>query len=201
VSRQRWRTGATRISDDQVTAMVARARADIAALLGDALDDEVGLARIYAMHGQQAPARPGPAQPDDDADESGQVQAVCDRIAMLETTLAQAAKPGGPSSLAGMYLGMARRFLFELRSGLAGHSLAAEDAFRLLNNVRHDLHEADQTLRREQRLPLGQTVLTRLGELRDLTSDLIGQTDALGDKVMRLFGHSEDPATAPVPHH
>ena len=60
---------------------------------------------------------------------------VCDRIAMLETTLAQAARPGGPSMQAGMYLEMARGFLFELRSGLAGRDLSAEDAFRLLSTV------------------------------------------------------------------
>ncbi len=53
--------GATRITEDQVNTMVARARADIAVILGDVLDDEAGLARIYAMHGQQAPAGPGPA--------------------------------------------------------------------------------------------------------------------------------------------
>ena len=145
VSRQRWRTGATRITDDQVNARVARARADIAAILGNVLDDEAGLARIYAMHGRQVPAAPGPAGAGDD--EGGQVQAVCDRIAMLESALAQAASPDAPSSQARMYLSMGRQFLFELRSGLASRSLAAEDAFRLLSNVRHDLREADSTLR------------------------------------------------------
>ncbi len=199
MSRQRWRTGATRITEDQVNTMVARARANIAVILGDVLDDEAGLARIYAMHGQQAPAGPGPGAAG--VDEGGQVQAVCDRIAMLEALLAQAARPGMPSNLAGMYLGMARRFLFELRAGLAGRSLSAEDAFRLLTSVRHDLREADNTLRREQQLPLGEAVLTRIGELRELTSDLAGQMDALAEKVMRLFGHSDTPSVVPVPQH
>ena len=72
-----------------------------------------------------------------------------------------------PSSQARMYLSRARQFLFELRSGLASRSLAAEDAFRLLSNVRHDLREADSTLRQEQQLPLGSSLLTRIGELRN----------------------------------
>jgi hypothetical protein len=46
-----------RQAGDQVTAKVARARVDIAASLARVLDDETGLAQIYAMHGQQAPAR------------------------------------------------------------------------------------------------------------------------------------------------
>ncbi len=198
MSRQRWRTGATRITDDQVNARVARARADIAAILGNVLDDEAGLARIYAVHGREVPAAPGPAGADD---EGGQVQAVCDRIAMLESALAQAASPDAPSSQARMYLSMGRQFLFELRSGLASRSLAAEDAFRLLSNVRHDLREADSTLRQEQQLPLGSTLLTRIGELRELTSDLAGQLDSLGDQVMKLFGYTDDPAVVPVPQH
>lgn len=200
MSRQRWRTGLARITDDQVNAMVARARADIATIMGNVLDDEAGLARIYAMHGRQVPAKPGPAGPSDDEGD-GQVQAVCDRIAMLESALAQAGRPDMPSNQAGMYLSMARHFLLELRSGLARRGLAGEDAFRLLTNVRHDLHEADSTLRREQQLPLGKTRLTRIAELREFTSDLAGQLDSLSGQVMKLFGHSDDPAVVPVPQH
>ncbi len=59
-----------------------------------------------------------------------------------------------------MFLQMARQFLFELRSGLSHRSPSAEDAFRLLASVRHDLREADRTLSREQQLPLEKTVLT-----------------------------------------
>jgi hypothetical protein len=54
----RWRLR-RRQAEGRVNAKVARARADIAASLAGVLDDEEGLARIYAMHGQQAPARTG----------------------------------------------------------------------------------------------------------------------------------------------
>jgi hypothetical protein len=54
----RWRLR-RRQAEGQVNAKVARARADIAASLARVLDDEQGLAQIYAMHGQQAPATTG----------------------------------------------------------------------------------------------------------------------------------------------
>jgi hypothetical protein len=54
----RWRLR-RRQAEGQVNAKVARARADIAASLAGVLDDEEGLAQIYAMHGQQAPATTG----------------------------------------------------------------------------------------------------------------------------------------------
>jgi hypothetical protein len=189
VSRQWWRISGSRITEDEVRSRVMRARADIAAVLSGVLDDDADLARIYALHGQHAPQDTSAGQGDD----SDQVQVVCDRIAMLETTLAQASRPGEVSMEAGFYLSAARRFLFELRSGLAGRSLTAEDAFRLLTTVRHDLQEADQTLRDEQRLPVAGPVLAGLGELRELTRELTGQMDALTEQVMRLFGRSKDP--------
>jgi hypothetical protein len=189
--------GAPRITEDEVNTLVFRARTDIPEILAGALDDEAGLARIYAAHGQQPPPRVAEAAPEED----GQVGAVCERIAMLEITLAQAAKPGGPSIRAGMYLEMARGFLFELRAGLASRDVSAGDAFRLLSTVRHDLEEADRTLRSEQQLPLPPPVLARIGEMRELTSEMTGQLAVLDEQVMRLFGHSDDRAAVPVPYH
>ncbi len=204
MSRPNWRPGGARLTDDQVNAMVARTRADISEILADVLDDEAGLASIYAMHGRPAPAGPGPAAAGGNGgadDEGGQVAAVCDRIAMLESALAQAARAAVPSRQAGMYLGMGRRFLFELRSGLAGRNLSAADAFRLTTSVRHDLREADGTLRRELQLPLGRGVLTQLAESRELVVDLAGQVDSLGGQVMKLFGRSDQASAVPVPQH
>jgi len=200
VSRQRWRIGGGRITDDEVNARVVRARADITTVLSAVLDDDAGLAQIYALHGQHEPHRADAPDPGRD-DESGQVQVVCDRIAMLETTLAQAGKPDGSSMQAGMYLRMARGLLFELRSGLAGRDLSAEDAFRLLSTIRHDLQEADRTLRGEQRLALPRPALAGIGEMRELTSEMTGQLAVLDEQVMRLFGHSDDPAAVPAPQH
>lgn len=197
MSPKRWRRGATSLTGDQVQAMVTRARADIGEILQGALDHEAGLARIYAMHGQQPPARPGQATAGDD--EGGQVAAVCDHIAMLESTLAQVARPGGPSGEASMYLRMGRQFLSELRTGLAARNLSSEDAFRLLTSVQHDLREAGRTLRRERRLPLPAAVLARGAEMQEMLDGLAGQLDGLHGQVARLFGHSDEPAMVPVP--
>ena len=196
MSRRPWRIGAARITDNEVTTLVTRARADVAGILDDVLDNEAGLAQIYAAYGQQPPASVAVAAP---GGEDDQVGAVCDRIAMLETTLAQAARPGGPSIRAAMYLDMTRRFLFELRAGLASRDLSAKDASRLLNNIRNDLKEADRTLRSEQRLPLPPPVLAGIGEKRELTSEMASQLAALDEQVMRLFGHSDDPVAVPAP--
>jgi hypothetical protein len=202
MSSLNWRPGGARLTDAQVNAMVARARADISEILADVLNDEAGLASIYAMHGRPEPARPLPAagHGGGDDDESGQVGVVCDRIAMLESALAQAARADA-SRQAGMYLGMGRRFLFELRSGLAGRNLSAADAFRLITSVRHDLREADSTLRRELQLPLGRGMLTKLAESRELVADLAGQVDSLDGQVMKLFGRSGQASAVPVPQH
>ncbi len=95
MSRRLRRPGTAPITEDQVHAMVFRARAEVAQILSRVLDDETGLAQIYVMHGQQAPVGPDPTAAD--SGEGSQVHAVCDRIAMLETTLTGALKPDMPS--------------------------------------------------------------------------------------------------------
>ena len=79
MSRRWWRISDARITEDEVNRRVAIARADIAAVLAEVLDDDAGLARIYALHGQQAPPSASETAPDEDDndDESGQVQVVC----------------------------------------------------------------------------------------------------------------------------
>jgi hypothetical protein len=57
------------------------------------------------------------------------------------------------------------------------------------------------TLRSEQRLPLAEPMLARIGEMRELASEMTGQLTVLDEQVMRLFGRSDDPAAVPVPHH
>ena len=94
-----------------------------------------------------------------------------------------------------------RLVISELRSGPAGRDLSGGDAFRLLSTIRHDLEEADRTLRGEQRLPLPRPALTAIGEMRELTSEMTGQLAVLDEQVMRLLGHCDEPAAVPAPHH
>ena len=198
MSRQRWRIGAARITEDEVKPLVAGPVPISPRILDEVLDDEAGLAQIYAAHGQQPHPRSAAAAPAED-DESGQVQVVCDRIAMLETTLAQAARPGGPSMRAGYVPGDGPRFLFELRSGLASRSLSAEDAFRLLSTVPPRPAGSGQDAPRRAAASPSPAGARRFGELRELTREMTGQLDGLDKQVMRLFGHSDDPAAVPAP--
>ena len=93
MSSRRWRGRGARMTDEQVSMLVARDRAAIAAVLDRELSTQAGLARIYAAHGLPAPPgqeEAGLARPV--ADDGGELQAVCDQITMLETTLAHASR-------------------------------------------------------------------------------------------------------------
>ena len=89
----------------------------------------------------------------------------------------------------------------QLRTGLANRTLAEQDAFRLLFITRHALLDADMVLRRQHDLPLPQSVLAQIADLRQLSVDLLGQLDSIQEEVMRLFGHSGDSAPVLVPQH
>lgn len=180
-----------RVSEAEVDAMLEAARADIIRVLDLALDEDADLARIYVKHGIPAPATVQHGNSD--------VEAVCARIAMLGTVIDEALRSlHRPSMLGQMFLGSARRFLAELRDGLLAMRLAAWDANRLLTSVSHNLRQAEQVLRDQQRAPLEEPVSRRIGELRELAADLSGQMDAVERDVMRLFDQSDDKAFVPA---
>jgi len=180
-----------RMTDDELDATVAAARADIIQVLDSVLDDQAGLAQIYAAHGQQMPA-PVAAEP------AGQLRVVCDRITMLEAALGEAARLAEGLSASRLYLSAGRRFLAELRAGLVNRNVSQEEAFRLLFSVRHDLHQAENALRGEQGFSSGKRMHSQGSRVRDLISDMAGQMDSLTDQVMQLFRPSDEPARVPV---
>lgn len=179
------------MTDDELDATVAAARADIIQVLDSVLDDQAGLAQIYAAHGQQLPehAAAGP---------TGQLAAVCDRITMLEAALGEAARLADGPLASGLYLSVGRRFLAELRAGLMNRNISQEEAFRLLFSVRHDLQQAENALRAERGFSSDKQTLSLAARVRDLVSDMTGQMDSLTDQVMRLFRPSDEPARVPV---
>jgi hypothetical protein len=120
---------------------------------------------------------------------------------MLEAAITAAVKAEAAPLLGASYLSAARRYLFELRDGLQNHRITAQDAFRLLTNTRHALHEADSILRRQHGMSLEESILARIGDLRQLNTDLLGQLEVIEEKVMRLFGHSGDSAPILAPQH
>ena len=183
--------------DDAVDTAVRKGLADVLSALDNAIDDEAALARIYASAGQTKPTDspggpPGPTM----------AEQVCARIGMLESAIVTALKAEQSAPLEGTFsLHTARRYLFELRSGLERRTVTEQDAFRLLFITRHALHEADRALRYQQRMPLKEPLLARAADLVQLSSDLLSQLDGVQGEVMRLFGHSGNPAPDLVPQH
>ncbi|WUI01565.1 hypothetical protein OHR68_07015 [Spirillospora sp. NBC_00431] len=168
-------------------------------------DFRAGLADVYARAGLVQPATiSSPPQPSgqagDDADLAA-VQDVADHIQMLDTLLAAVTKADNTPLLLGSYLGMARQFLLQLRTGLTARRLSQREAFGLIQDVRHDIREADKVLRRQQGLSLEQVMHTRIGELQEINTDMADQMELLEQKVMRLFDQSDEPAALiPVPY-
>jgi hypothetical protein len=191
--RDAFSTGAT---DETVDADVRRGMDDVLAALDNVIDDEAVLARIYARRGKDMPGL-GPGQGARTAADE-----ICARIGMLESAIATSVKGGPAASFLGTAsLNTARRYLFELRNGLQNRTMTAPEAFRLLSSTRHVLHEADMVLRRQYDMPLRQPVHAQIGDLRQLSTDLLGQLEDITEGVMRLFGHSDDSAPVLVPQH
>jgi hypothetical protein len=191
--RDAFSTGAT---DETVDADVRRGMDDVLAALDNVIDDEAVLARIYARRGKDMPGL-GPGQGARTAADE-----ICARIGMLESAIATSVKGGPAASFLGTAsLNTARRYLFELRNGLQNRTMTAPEAFRLLSSTRHVLHEADMVLRRQYDMPLRQPVHAQIGDLRQLSTDLLGQLEDITEGVMRLFGHSDDSAPVLAPQH
>jgi hypothetical protein len=192
--RDAFGTGA----DDEATdAAIRRGLADILNALDNVIDDNEALARVYASAGRAMPGEsPAAAAGETEAERA------CARIGMLESTITAAVKAEPDSSfLGGVSLRSARRYLYELRTGLENRTLAEEDAFRLIFVTRHALHQADMVLGSQHRMPLPEPVLARIADLRQLSIDLLDQMNDVQDEVLRLFGHSGDSARVLVPQH
>lgn len=184
------------VSNEEVDALVEAGMTNLLTALENVIDDEGVLAHIHAQVGKGKPAA-GQETGNSDGDAA---DAVCARIRMLETAIAEVVKAKTAPSLLGVqHLAAARRYLFELRNGLQGRKIPEHDASRLLSNAWHALHEADMILRRQHGMPLQQSVLTQIEDIQQLNSDLLSQLEVITEKVLMLFGHSGDSAPVLVP--
>jgi hypothetical protein len=183
VSRQRWRISGARITDDEVNARVARARADIAAILADVLDDDAGLARISTLHGQHEEA-------------DFEVADICASLNSLAAALASAADPaspaGGEIGPACTFMGTASMRTAALAAGLAGRQVSREDAARALRLIRHNLSEA-RTLLTERGREIS-PAQHGIGGYLDLLAQGQQQVEELTPRVMRLFADAAQAA-------
>jgi hypothetical protein len=206
-----------RLSDEAFEALLRRAHDAEIADLATRFDAQAGLADVYARAGRVPPATtpdiptlsgvPVPAtEPLSGSEDetSSAVDDVCDHIEMIDTLLAAIGQDMNGPIAPRPFLGMARQFLFQLRLGLKARKLSRYEAFSLLDNVRHDLQEADRALRIEHGLSLEQALHQlheRIGELQEVNTDLTQQIEILHQKVMRLFDGTDHAADlVPVLH-
>ena len=70
--------------------------------------------------------------------------------------------------------------------------LSRTDALRLVNNLQHNLREADILLHEEQGNSLTDALRDRVTELRELGGDISAHAEAIRDQIVRLFDHADD---------
>lgn len=195
----RYRRGGT---DTELDRLIKEARAAELARMDAAFDFDAGLADVYDRAGLTRPSDRNAKQsaPASEDDSESAVRAVCDHIEMIDALLAAVTKSDSGPLLPTSYLKMARQFLLQLRTGLSARRLSAVEAIGLVNSIEHDFREADKTLRRQHGLSLQQALHDRIGELREISTDMTGQTQVLRQNVMRLFDAADDPVPlTPVP--
>ena len=186
---------------DELDKLILETRDSMIAKLDDATDFSAVLADIYAKAGRvETPENRGvfrePVPGRGPDHERGGLDALCDRIDMLNAVLEAATTREEVCSpvLGTLYLSTARQSLLRLRDGLSGRRLSKNDALRLIGNVEHNLREADAILRTEHGLSLDEALHDRIGELRELGGDIASQIQILREKVARLFDDAADPA-------
>lgn len=182
------------LDDEVVDSAVRQGMHDMLTALDNVVDDEAVLDQIYAGLGKARPSHP-----DRRHESSSAADEVCSRISMLESVIAAAVKSAQPSYAGTASLAQARRFLFELRTGLERRTMTAEDAFRLLNVIGHALNEACRILRRQETTSPKKSIQAQVSDLRKLAEDVRGTFSEIEEQVMRLFGHSNDSSPVLVP--
>ncbi|MEU8104490.1 hypothetical protein AB0C18_12300 [Nonomuraea muscovyensis] len=197
-------------ADDEFNALLTQAHEEQIAALDAAWDFEAGLADVYARAGRiettttltpsnTTPA-PEPAEEQDDVQPDA-VEDVCSHIEMLDVLLATISKIGEGPVLYGSHVMTARQYLMQLRIGLSQRQLNGWYALNLLQLVKHALAEADRAIRLRDGQSLEQTLRDRIGELREINTDLDQQLAILRDKIIRLFNDANDPASlTPIPN-
>jgi hypothetical protein len=167
-----------------------------------AFDFPAGLHDVYARAGlvrsvaveSGSDLMPGTGAHDTGAPSA--LRAVVEHIEMLDALLGAVTTSDEDTSpqQGVMYLKMARQFLLQLRIGLSARRLTQARAIHLVEAIAHNLSETDRILRAQQGLSLHDAVHARIGELREVGSDLNHQMQGLREKVLRLFTDVDDPA-------
>jgi hypothetical protein len=200
-----WKRNRSKDRDAELDATMTASRASFIAHYNATFDFEAGLDDVYARAGldRMAIHQDAAATPADEFEvdvEHGALQQVCDRITMIDTLLVSITRTDAGPVVTGFYLTMCRQLLLQLRTGLQARRLSLRDALDLIVNVRHNLREIDQLLRRHHGLSLDEALHDRIGELMEIGTDMTGQMQTLENSIVRLFDAAGEPAVlTPVP--
>jgi hypothetical protein len=181
-----WKRNRTAESDAEFDARMLKSRASFVEHYNATFDFEAGLDEVYARAGLVRTddlRRPttGPAVSEADSDNS-LLRQIC-----VDNLLAAVAGDDFGPVVTLTYLTTSRQILLQLRTGLRARRLAHRDAFNLISNVQHNLHEIDSVMRRHHGLSLDEALRDRIDELAEINIDVTEQMKRLEASVNRLF--------------
>jgi hypothetical protein len=199
-----WKRNRTAESDTEFDSRILKSRANFIEHYNATFDFEAGLDEVYTRAGLARPEnlRRTATVPEVSAADSGNslLQQICDHIDMIDNLLASVAGGDTGPIVTITYLTTSRQILLQLRNGLRARRLTHWDAFNLISNVDHNLHEIDLVMRRHHGLSLDETLHKRIGELAEINTDITEQMKRLEASVNRLFD-TEHEAVELVPAH
>lgn len=199
-----WKRNRTADSDAEFDAQMLKSRASFVEHYNATFDFEAGMDEVYTRAGLARPDGLGrtAAAPAVSAADSGNslLQQICDHIDMIDNLLASVAYGDTGPIVTITYLTTSRQILLQLRNGLRARSLTHWDAFNLISNVHHNLHEINLVMRHHHGLSLDEALHKRIGELAEINTDITEQMKRLEASVNRLFD-TEHEAVELVPAH
>jgi hypothetical protein len=203
-----WKRNRTAESDADFDARMIKSRASFIKHYNASFNFEAGLDEVYARAGltrpeSHRPATTATAATDSDSDsdsDNSLLQQICDHIDMIDTLLASVADGDVGPIVTATYLTTSRQTLLQLRTGLLARRLTHRDAFNLIDNVQHNLRQIDSVMRRHHGLSLDEALHKRIGELKQINTDITEQVQRLEASVNRLFD-TEHEAVELTPAH
>jgi hypothetical protein len=199
-----WKRNRAAESDAEFDARMLKSHASFIEHYNATFDFEAGLDEVYTRAGLARPVglrrtASAPAVSEVGSD-NRLLQQICDHIDMIDNLLASVADGDTGPIVTITYLTTSRHFLLQLRTGLRARSLTHRDAFNLISNIDHNLHEIDLVMRHHHGLSLDEALHKRIGELTEINTDITEQMKRLEASVNRLFD-TEHEAVELVPAH
>lgn len=186
-----WKRNRDNGADAEFDDRMFRSRASFIEHYNATYNFEVGLADVYARAGMVRPddSRNEPASLQESETDSGNpvLDQICEHIDMIDMLLASVTDGDVGPLVTATYLTTARQLLLRLRTGLRAKLLTHQDAFNLIRQIQHNLREIDLVMHRHHGLSLDDALQARIGELKEINTDVTEQMERLEANVNRLF--------------